>query len=362
MSKIVFIHLFNDRSGSPKVLSQVIAACRENGLETEVLTSKHKDGFLTGVADKTINLFYKRSESKVLTLIYYLLSQLHLFWLCLNYRNKDIVIYVNTMMPFAAGVAGRFLGKRVIFHVHETSIKPRALKKMLRFFIEKTASKVIFVSKYLSKKEGFEKPDQLVIYNAVPTPKLEKVGPVEKANDVFKVLMVCSLKEYKGVKEFITLAKSLSDMEFTLVLNATRFEIDTIFDSWSIELPSNLKIYPRQSKLEQFYQKSSVVLNLSRPDGWVETFGLTIVEAMSYGKPVIVPPIGGPAEIVTDGDQGYLISCYDLDEVKEKLERLSCNQQLYVSMSNSALERSKKFSEKEFKRNVLNILQSANRV
>ncbi len=360
MQKIVFIHLFNDRSGSPKVLSQVIKACREKGIQTEVLTSAHKDGFLTECADRTSHLFYRRSENKIMTLIYYLISQIHLFFVCLKYLNQDVVFYVNTMMPFSAGVAGRLMGKEVIFHVHETSIKPKILKQTLRFFIEYTAHKVIFVSRYLKKKESFKSPEQLVIYNAIEKPDLEHedIDPFE--GKAFNVLMVCSLKEYKGVKEFISLSQNLCNLSFTLVLNADKSEVDEIFESWKVQSPSNLTVYPRQSNLNRFYMNASVVLNLSRPDGWIETFGLTIVEAMSFGKPVIVPPVGGPAEIITDSVDGYCISCYELQNIQDKLIELSANQTLYASMSKSAFRRSEDFTVEEFQKNILNVIQNKN--
>ena len=75
MNKIVCIHLFNDRSGSPKVLSQTIEALKKNGFDTELITSSHKDGFLSNIADTHKTLFYKRSENKILTLMYYIISQ-----------------------------------------------------------------------------------------------------------------------------------------------------------------------------------------------------------------------------------------------------------------------------------------------
>lgn len=358
--KVVYIHLFNDRSGSPRVLSQVIKTCREKGIQTEVLTSAHKDGFLTECADRTGYLFYRRSENKIMTLIYYLISQIHLFCVCLKYLNQDVVFYVNTMMPFSAAVAGRLMGKEVIFHVHETSIKPKLLKKTLRFFIEHTAHKVIFVSKYVKKKESFKSPQQLVIYNAIENSGIERVDIKPFEGKDFNVLMVCSLKEYKGVKEFISLSHNLCDLSFTLVLNADKSEVHEIFESWKVQLPNNLTVYPRQSNLNRFYMNASVVLNLSRPDGWIETFGLTIVEAMSFGKPVIVPPVGGPAEIVTDGIDGYCISCYELQNIQNKLVELASNQALYSVMSKSALARSKDFTVEGFQQNILNVIQNKN--
>ena len=40
---------------------------------------------------------------------------------------------------------------------------------------------------------------------------------------------------------------------------------------------------------------------------WEEPFGRAVVEAMALGVPVIATNVGGPAEIITDGDEGYLL-------------------------------------------------------
>lgn len=47
----------------------------------------------------------------------------------------------------------------------------------------------------------------------------------------------------------------------------------------------------------------------------VETFGMTILEAMAYGIPAIVLNVGEPMEIVSDGYNGYCIDVSDVDVV-----------------------------------------------
>jgi len=355
MKSIISIHLFNDRSGSPKVLSQSISALRKHGLQTELLTSGHTDGFLTNIADKQDILFYRRSENKFVTLIYYLISQLLLFFLCLRYWNKDVIFYINTMMPFGGALAGKMMGKKVYWHIHETSIKPQLLKRFLRFMIGLTADKVIFVSKYLQETEGFPNKKQVTIYNAIESPA-KKFSVKDNKN--FNVLMICSLKKYKGVFEFIELAKLLSShstITFTLVLNAEPSGIDDYFKN--VSLPSNVTVYPRQHNVGQFYENANLLLNLSRPDEWIESFGLTIIEGMSYGLPVIVPPVGGPMEIVRNNIEGYLISSYEINTIAEKILFLSNNKTEYETLSINSLRRVNDFNEKVFEEKIVNVFE-----
>jgi glycosyltransferase involved in cell wall biosynthesis len=52
-------------------------------------------------------------------------------------------------------------------------------------------------------------------------------------------------------------------------------------------------------------------LALLNPIQWDEPFGLTMVEALACGTPVITTPRGAAPEIVDDGDTGFLISGID---------------------------------------------------
>lgn len=355
MKSIIFIHLFNDRSGSPKVLSQSITALRKYGFNTELLTSGHTDGFLTNVADKQHVLFYRRSENKLLTLLYYLISQTLLFFQCLRYWNKDVVFYVNTMMPFGAALAGQLLGKKVYWHIHETSIRPTLLKQFLRFMIHLTADKIIFVSKYLQYTESFHNKNQIVIYNAI---EAQSQNFAKTYHDGFNILMICSLKKYKGIFEFIEVANILSshsNVYFTLVLNAEHSEIDNYFKEMTI--PSNMTIYPRQQNVNQFYAQADLLLNLSRPNEWIETFGLTILEGMVYGLPVIVPPVGGPAEIIREDLEGFLISSYDVNAIAEKILYLSDQTTEYARLSINALQRAHDFNEQIFEQKIIKVFE-----
>lgn len=349
LKKLVFIHLFNDRSGSPKVLSQVIKVAASNNIATEVITSTHGDGFLSDVADVQSKLFYKRSENKLLTLVYYVISQGLLFAQCFKYKKQNVVFYVNTMMPFGAALAGKLLKIPVYYHVHETSIKPNILKRFLRFIIEKTSTKVVFVSSYLMQVERFAKLPQMVIHNALDATIKPAFRIKEGAG--FTCLMICSLKTYKGVMEFLALARrSQGDahLNFTLVLNASRSEIDSYFSG--IDVPGNVAIYPRQSDMSDFYSRSDLLLNLSRPDDCIEAFGLTILEGMSHGLPVIVPPVGGPTELVRNDVEGYLISSYETEELYSAVCRISLDQNKYKTLSNNALARTRDFNQDVFKR------------
>ncbi len=132
--KIVFVHLLNDYSGSPKVLSQIIDIAKNNNINYELFTGNKKgEGFLSPF--KSQSYFYRRSNQRVITLWYYLFSQIILFFKILKYKDEDVIVYINTMLPFGAALAGKIARKEVIYHIHEASITPKLLKRFLRLII-----------------------------------------------------------------------------------------------------------------------------------------------------------------------------------------------------------------------------------
>ena len=53
-----------------------------------------------------------------------------------------------------------------------------------------------------------------------------------------------------------------------------------------------------------------------------EPFGLVLLEAFSYGLPVVATRIGAIPEIVTEGESGYLVTPQDSCELARALELL----------------------------------------
>lgn len=106
----------------------------------------------------------------------------------------------------------------------------------------------------------------------------------------------------------------------------------------------NLTVYPRQGDVAPFYNRASVVLNLSNKRDFVETFGLTALEAMSAGLPVIVPTVGGIAEMVTDGVEGYKIDVADLDAIERRIDSMLTDRANYAALAANALSTSAGYS------------------
>ncbi|MCL4691480.1 MAG: glycosyltransferase, partial [Candidatus Hydrogenedentes bacterium] len=72
---------------------------------------------------------------------------------------------------------------------------------------------------------------------------------------------------------------------------------------------------------------------------FMETFGLTVIEAMACGLPVVVTCFGGPAEIVEQNRSGQIVNPNDLAAVAEALHRVVTQQDLWDRFSAEGIER-----------------------
>jgi L-malate glycosyltransferase len=345
--KVFACHLLNDYSGSPKVLMQLVKGWRKNNLDVTILTCSGRTGFLSDLPAGYIYYWYKWSANPFVRLIHFAFSQILLFIKVMGAARKSDIVYVNTVLPFGAALAGKLKGCKVIYHLHETSVNPKILKLFLFKIVELCANEVIYVSEFLSETEKLKGISSHVLYNAIEDSffTLAKAIPlIDRKRE--NVLMVASLKIYKGVFEFVSLAQINPQFNFRLVVNASQEEIDAFFCHQ--KLPENLMIYSTQTSIHRFYRWADVVLNLSRPDAWVETFGLTVLEGMAYSLPAIVPPTGGITELVEDDVNGFLADCRDLPALSQKLNLILNDQACYHKMQQNAFRKLSRFRENVF--------------
>ena len=156
--------------------------------------------------------------------------------------------------------------------------------------------------------------------------------------------MISSLKEYKGVVQFIQIATALSEFGFILVINDNSDNIQRFLKKHQLILPSNITVFPRQEDVARFYNTASLVLNLSDKNLFIETFGLTALEAMSAALPVIVPTVGGIAEFVDDGVNGYKIDVQNIDKIVDTIKYLFYDKEKYLLLAGNALKISEKIN------------------
>lgn len=90
-----------------------------------------------------------------------------------------------------------------------------------------------------------------------------------------------------------------------------------------------------QEQLPAVYRGASVLVNPS----FSESFGMSLVEAMAVGRPVVGTRVGGMKEIVEHGVTGFLVESGDTKGLTEALVRLLTEPELAADMGRRGRER-----------------------
>jgi glycosyltransferase involved in cell wall biosynthesis len=95
-----------------------------------------------------------------------------------------------------------------------------------------------------------------------------------------------------------------------------------------------------------------LVVNLSHPEGWIETFGLTLLEAMACGIPVVSPTVGGCVEVVENDRGGWHIASRDTDALARLVCRLRDDRDVWLCAARAARRSALRFAPERFRQHL----------
>ena len=160
------------------------------------------------------------------------------------------------------------------------------------------------------------------------------------------IVFVGRLERYKGVFDLLEVAERLPGIPVTLI------------GTGSEEAALRKRIVDRglgHVTLCGSLARTEVARQIARhrvmvvPSRWHETFGLTAVEGMAVGVPVVVTDMGGLPEVVEDGVSGLVVRAGDLDAMTACLAELATGSERAAVMGQAARHRARTvFSETRF--------------
>ena len=107
--------------------------------------------------------------------------------------------------------------------------------------------------------------------------------------------------------------------------------------------------------MEQLYREASVIAMTSRYEG----LPMILLEAQAYGIPIVSFKCQcGPADIITDGKDGFLVPEGNIPMMAEKLSMLMADYQLRAKMGKAAVLSSKRFDEERVMNQWENLFRS----
>ena len=105
-------------------------------------------------------------------------------------------------------------------------------------------------------------------------------------------------------------------------------------------MDANIHVYEPTANIMEVYREHSILLLTSK----YEPFGLVLPEAMSCGLPVVAFDCPyGPADIITDGVDGYLTSDRNIELFAQRVAQLISDYDLRVQMGKAAVISSQRY-------------------
>jgi glycosyltransferase involved in cell wall biosynthesis len=173
-----------------------------------------------------------------------------------------------------------------------------------------------------------------------------------------QILSIGRLSEEKGfdrlVEVWSLIAPKYGDWKVEVYGEGSkRAELDNQIMINHVE--GSFKIKEPVKNIVEKYINSSFFVLTSRFEG----FGMVLIEAMTCGLPVVAFDCPfGPSDIITDGEDGFLVENGNIQQFAEKVSFLIENESIRIEMGKKARENVQRYSEDEIMKQWTDLFES----
>ncbi len=310
MNKIFIISPKNEISGSCVSVKKLKKILHDNKFNVSIISCPGN------FFENSKNIFYN-TEFNILKILKNLIKVLYLLK-----KEKDYFILFNSILSFPY-LLFFFKTKNKAILIHELNLNPKWLYNLIIFTINLFNFKVFVVNPVMLKiyKNSFLLQNYFEDFNTKTK--------IKKKNQIIKIAN-CFLK--KGIKDYIDVAKKNPDIQFILLTQKESAQKECLLLLKNI--PNNLIVEFDQSKKSELISTSKFLISLSQA---TETFGLVLIEAISYGTlPISVENPGSIYCLNNDKKliykRNYLIKNLKkiIKELSKDYDNILCNVEKYV--------------------------------
>ena len=204
-------------------------------------------------------------------------------------------------------------------------------------------------NRFIFKRKGLTDGDAVewkkINSHVCVIPDMVSLNPTPTYSDceTKSVIFVGRFSTQKGIPDLLKIWKLVYQRhpDWQLHMYAGYGDEDEKLKSYIEEMGKGVVLHEPTSDIFSKYKESSMLLLTSI----FEPFGLVMPEAMSCGLPVVAFDCPyGPADIITDGEDGFLIKNRDIHAFADKVCQLIENPQLRTEMGQRAIASSQRFS------------------
>lgn len=254
--------------------------------------------------------------------------------------NSDVIITTRDVHNFLASHFTPSNIKKIAWeHSHHNDNK-RYIKKLVNSC--KKMDNLVLVSNNLAEfYKSYLGSKVLFIPNCIDAYHKDYSKLTEK-----NLIAVGRLSKEKGFDDLLKLYKKVSNKYPDWKLNIIG---DGMQKDYLLDLVKELKLsekvvfhgYQNKDYINNMLKESSIYVMTSH----TESFGIVLIEAMSYGIPCLsYTSAQGANEIIKDGQTGFLIKDRSEDEMISKIELLITDEKLRKALGKNAKEESKNYS------------------
>ncbi|MGL4366796.1 MAG: glycosyltransferase family 4 protein [Brevinemataceae bacterium] len=265
-----------------------------------------------------------------------------------------------------ANTAPLLTGKNQALMIHDTAffVHPEWFSKLFaayyRFLIPKLAKKSAFVMtvSQFSKSEIIKymgiSPDNILVLPLWLDDLFGKEIPnlIDRSKESY-ILSVASIEPRKNYTGLIKAFEQVDNETLRLCFAGGRANIFAQHSSEDV-LDSRISFLGRMNDVElvHLYSKALFFSSMS----FYEGFGLPTLEAMACGCPLLLSDI--PAHREVCGEAALYADPYNINDIKDKIQTLTCDASLRNRLADLGKERVKLFNKQESLHWLLNKLNS----
>lgn len=295
-----------------------------------------------------------------------------------RHNDYDRLMVVNGGYPASllcrcALIAWRFSGNKSLglLNFHNSAIKPKWYSVLPEYIIDrlviKFSSYIVTVSDNcldsLKVRRAFQGCKKMqFIFNGIEDPALQLSHNklMENQIDEAYCLMLATYEARKGhtylLKAFQLVVKKIPDIRLRIYGYGSSHEKEVVVDEIKkLSLESHVSINDFSNNTTSLIANAKVLVV---PSQEYESFGLTIIEAMALGTPVVATDVGGIPEVLSDSDAGYICLSHDPEEFAFAIIKILSDHALMENMGkNGRLTFENKFTSLEMSKKYLKMIK-----
>lgn len=269
-----------------------------------------------------------------------------------NRRNFDVIIsgYITQALTYSL-LGMIFPSGRKLHLLNEIYLnEPSSFKRKIRPFLYRLLLKNVDFIRVSARKEISNYSMALKIsedrfwFN--PWPSFVADPEVKSSNGDF------ILAAGKQFRDYATLINAIRGTGCRLIIVSDRKSMEGLETSQEVEVVYNIS---KQEYFNLLINSRFVVVPLSNDFG--SCGQIAILEAMSYGKPVVTARVTGSMDYIEDGISGLFYEKGNYQELREKILYLDRNPELREAVAAESVARIKEFFTQEtFSHNYRNFI------